>query len=113
GVAVAGIAGIAAAGYFLVDPEPTNPPITTARVFVDAINVQDNNALAGVTCERDHDRTDQLFLAGGFRLTLESVDPDADPPNFTVLATDLGSGGVDRRTYPLVKESGEWRVCAL
>jgi hypothetical protein len=114
-VAIAGtaVAGIAAAAYFLVDPEPTNPPITTARVFVDAINVQDNNALAGVTCERDHERTAQLFLAGGFRLTLESVDPDADPPNFTVLATDLGSGGVDRRTYPLVKESGEWRVCSL
>ncbi|HVK26319.1 MAG TPA: TIR domain-containing protein [Actinokineospora sp.] len=106
------VAGVVVGSVLFFRAEPENP-IRTARVFVDAVNVQDTKALESVTCAADKARTDQVFLAGGFRLTLESVDSESDPPTFTVLATDTSTGGVDRRTFPLILESGEWRVCSL
>lgn len=87
-------------------------PVLTARTFVDAVNVADVPTLQGVTCERQRPNASALFLGGGFRLTLERVQADAQPPTFTVLATDTRSGSVDRRTFPLVRESGDWLVCA-
>ncbi|WP_436496688.1 Rv0361 family membrane protein [Actinokineospora sp. HUAS TT18] len=111
-VGVVLVAGIVVGSVLFFREDPADP-IRTARVFVDAVNVQDATALAGVTCAADKTRSDQVFLAGGFRLTLESVDEEADPPTFTILATDVSTGRVDRRTYPLVKEDGEWRVCSL
>ncbi|CRK56231.1 hypothetical protein [Alloactinosynnema sp. L-07] len=111
-VALVLAAGVVVGSVLFFREEPVSP-IRTARVFVDAVNVQDTKALAGVTCASDKNRTDQVFLAGGFRLTLESVDGESDRPTFTVLATDMSTGGVDRRTFPLIQEDGEWRVCSL
>ncbi|WP_026316416.1 TIR domain-containing protein [Actinokineospora enzanensis] len=85
-------------------------PTATARKFVDAVNVSDIKALEQVTCERDRDQASVLFLQSGLRLTLERVDDSADPPTFTVLATDAGASTI-RRTYPVVEESGQWLVC--
>jgi hypothetical protein len=100
-------------GGILYFGEAPERPTRTARVFVDAVNLLDVDVLTGVVCSRDRSLIAQEFGSGGYRLTLESVDDKVDPPTFTVLSTDLRTGDVDRRTYPLINESGEWRVCSL
>ncbi|PPK66843.1 TIR domain-containing protein [Actinokineospora auranticolor] len=103
------VVGAAVAAFTLVGGKSTSDPTSAARAFVDAVNVSDVDALGDVTCERDRARASTLFL--GVQLTLERVDDAADPPTFTVLASDPGGLGGDRRTYSLVKESGSWLVC--
>ncbi|WP_026424083.1 toll/interleukin-1 receptor domain-containing protein [Actinokineospora inagensis] len=86
-------------------------PTTTARDFVDAVNVADVSALQEVTCTQNRSRAADLFLRAGAHLSLERVDESADPPTFTVLATDSATTNTDRRTYSMVEESGKWLVC--
>ncbi|WP_156756285.1 TIR domain-containing protein [Actinokineospora pegani] len=109
GAAVACVAAVAAGWLWFSGPGPT--PASVARTFVDAVNVRDVAALSDVACERVRPHAESSFLGGGYRLTLESVDDEADPPTFTVLTTNEATGAVDRRTLPFVLESGEWRVC--
>ncbi|WP_424185939.1 TIR domain-containing protein [Actinokineospora sp. G85] len=109
GAAVLGVAAVAAGWLWFSGPTLT--PVSVARTFVDAVNVRDLGALRGVACEQVRPHAETSFLGGGYRLTLESVDDEADPPTFTVLATDESTGVIDRRTFPFVQEDGEWRVC--
>ncbi|GAA3049192.1 toll/interleukin-1 receptor domain-containing protein [Actinokineospora globicatena] len=104
------IAAAVVAGFVLFDPTSADPT-AAAREFVDAVNIADTTVLAQLTCERDRSRAAEIFLRPGARFTLESVDDTTDPPSFTILATDSATTATDRRTYPMVEESGKWLVC--
>ncbi|MGW5051764.1 Rv0361 family membrane protein [Actinokineospora sp. NPDC004072] len=90
--------------------EADDDPVKTARSFVDAVNLGDEAQLRDVVCTRAQDRAADLFLDKGF-LTLERVTESTDPKTFTVLATNPAGGDAERRTFPIIRESGEWRVC--
>ncbi|MFC5287955.1 toll/interleukin-1 receptor domain-containing protein [Actinokineospora guangxiensis] len=113
GVAVALVlaAGVVFAFLLPALTAADDDPVKTARTFVDAVNVGDAAAVEAVTCERDRPQAEELFLAPDYRLTLERVT-DSEPQSLTVLATDPRSGVTARRIYPLVRESGQWLVCA-
>ncbi|EWC60492.1 hypothetical protein UO65_4160 [Actinokineospora spheciospongiae] len=104
------VAAVVVAG-FLWFGDSTTDPRAVARQFVDSVNIGDTDGLVQVACEKVRPTVRTTFLGGGFHLTLESVDPGAEPPTFTVLATDASTDVSDRRTFPLVREAGEWRVC--
>ncbi|MBM7775375.1 hypothetical protein JOD54_005579 [Actinokineospora baliensis] len=110
GGGVAVVVAAVVAGYLLFDPTSSDPT-STAREFVDAVNIADRAALGQLTCAQDRARAPELFLRPDARFTLESVDENGDPPTFTILATDSVTTETDRRTYPMVEESGKWLVC--
>ncbi|SDC17443.1 toll/interleukin-1 receptor domain-containing protein [Actinokineospora iranica] len=110
--AAAALVAAAAVGGYLFFRMESDAPGLTVREFVDAVNVADTAALSHVLCERDQGRERELYLRGDPRMTLERVEENTDPPTFTVLATSSSTSRTDRRTYPLVLEAGQWRVCS-
>ncbi|WP_258903756.1 TIR domain-containing protein [Actinokineospora sp. UTMC 2448] len=110
-VAVTAAGGAVAA---LVLPGVTaadDDPVKAARTFVDAVNTEDVADLRAVTCERVRGQAVDVFVDLG-PLTLEQVNESTDPVTFTVVTTNVVGGALEQRVFPLIRESGEWRVCA-
>ncbi|MEV4315249.1 hypothetical protein [Actinocrispum sp. NPDC049592] len=92
------------------------PATVVAQEFVDAITNKNPSGVLAVLCVADRESVERNgFPVADVNAVLNSVEVDSGGATATLNVTfeQSSSGDHTQATFPMVKESGEWRICQI
>ncbi len=87
-----------------------------AQAFVDAVTNKDQSGVLAVLCVADRESVERNgFPVADVTAVLNSVEVDSSGTTATLNVTfeQSSTGDHTQTTFPMVKESGEWRICQI